>query len=130
MPTKDFLEDKQQVTLYPTKAQHKKLKELAAKRGKNLSTYILDSAFRDEKIHEKLDKIIVMLGGTNNEDNLQRLEEALRPKKNNEIFLSGTVTEETLKRVKPTIPELKEKVKQMEKPDLSKNFRPCPKGGK
>jgi hypothetical protein len=63
MPTKVFLEDKQQVTLYPTKTQHKKLKELASKRGKNLSTYILDSAFRDEKIHEKLDRIIGMLEG-------------------------------------------------------------------
>lgn len=62
MPKKEFLEGKQQVTLYPTTAQHKKLKELAAKRGKNLSTYILDSAFRDEKLHEKLDKIIEMLG--------------------------------------------------------------------
>jgi uncharacterized protein (DUF1778 family) len=61
MPTADFLKGKQQITLYPTQAQHKKLKDLAAKRGKNLSTYILDSAFRDEKIHEKLDKIIVML---------------------------------------------------------------------
>jgi hypothetical protein len=63
MPKKEFLEGKQQITLYPTKAQHKKLKELAIKRGKNLSTYILDSAFRDEKIHEKLDRIIKMLDG-------------------------------------------------------------------
>jgi len=31
-------------------------------------------------------------------------------------------------KTKPTIPELKEKVKEMEKPD--KIFHPCPKGGK
>jgi hypothetical protein len=53
--------------------------------------------------------------------NLQKLEEALRPKQDNEIFLSGTVMEETLKRLKPTIPEPKEKAKK---------FRSFPKGGK
>lgn len=98
MPTKDFLEDKQQVTLYPTKTQHKKLKEFAAKRGKNLSTYILDSALRDEKIHEKLDKIIAMLEGK-------------------EITDMGI-----------TVSELKETVKQVEKP--KQEFRSFPKGGK
>jgi uncharacterized protein (DUF1778 family) len=61
MPTADFLKGKQQITLYPTTAQHKKLKELAAKRGKNLSTFIMDAAMRDEGIHLKLDKILEIL---------------------------------------------------------------------
>jgi uncharacterized protein (DUF1778 family) len=61
MPTAEFLKGKQQITLYPTTAQHKKLHELAAKRQKNLSTYILDAAMRDESIHQKLDKILELL---------------------------------------------------------------------
>ena len=62
MPSADFLKGKQQITLYPTQGQHKRLKELAAKKGKTMSEYILDSSLRDEKIHEKLDKILELLG--------------------------------------------------------------------
>lgn len=61
MPSADFLKGKQQITLYPTTAQHKKLHEMAAKRQKNLSTFILDAAMRDESIHQKLDKILELL---------------------------------------------------------------------
>ncbi len=63
MPTAEFLKGKQQITLYPTKAQHKKIKELAEKRQKDMSKYILDAALRDESIHKKLDRIIELLEG-------------------------------------------------------------------
>jgi len=61
MPSAEFLKGKQQITLYPTQAQHKRLKELAAKKAKTMSDYILDAALRDEKIHEKLDKILELM---------------------------------------------------------------------
>jgi len=150
MPTKDFLEDKQQITLYPTKSQHKKLKELAEKRGKSLSGYILDSAFRDEKIHEKLDKIISVLDGDSAEEvkykrikanpedwtaivgNVQ--ESPLEPNvpveklQKNMRKLGENMVDAAAKQFnkginKPTIPELKEKIKKMETNQVNTLFK-------
>ncbi|TAL78726.1 MAG: hypothetical protein EPN88_02040 [Bacteroidetes bacterium] len=123
MPTKEFLEGKQQITLYPTEAQHKKLKDLAKKRGKNLSTYILDSAFRDEKIHEKLDKIIGMLGNKTEIEMELPTPEEIRERIKELSSASGAVLDK-----KSTIPELKQKVKEMEGKPQMVEYRG--KGGK
>lgn len=48
MPSKEFLRDKQQVTLYPTIQQHKKLWEKAKALNMGLNEYIMFCALNAE----------------------------------------------------------------------------------
>ena len=56
VPSKEFLRDKQQVTLYPTKAQHKAIWERARALNMGLAEYITFCALNSE-ITVKVEKL-------------------------------------------------------------------------